>query len=544
MRGISLYDYQELMLHRIEAQLSLPSDRTVRLKEGMRVKAGKSVMVQMPTGTGKTYVMAAVMSRFRAKGEIWVVAHRRELVEQMKGTLLRFGIDCDACAVHTGSICVRVMSVQWLARNVHRIENHPELIVIDEAHHSLAPTYQLMWTAFPEALKLGFTATPCRLKTAPFTSLYDVLLTSWSIKQFIAQGRLSLYDYVVCGKDSAEQLAVDSLGKRGSDGDYSIAEMEEKLDAAPSIARLYGSIERFAPGKKGIVYAVSIRHAWHIAQFYRSKGLSAVAIDSKSPAEERAQIVEDFRQGRIRCLVNVNLFDEGFDCPDVEFIQMARPTLSLSKYLQMVGRGLRVHPDKKLCVLIDNVGLYRLFGLPDAERDWMQTFLGEAAGRGKLMRHRTESMHPVHHDMVVIMNHSRLLPLTEEQEQAMVNDTVPFEHEGRWGLRSDKTIILPPVYLEIRPFVGGFCPFSIAPSRWGILSRKGTVIVKPEFKEIEIRTDGSALLKVNDFFTKTILLEEAEKEAMENRKWWKKHKEVMQKLTNERKRLHKDPKAI
>lgn len=137
--------------------------------------------------------------------------------------------------------------------------------------------------------------------------------------------------------------------------------MQEVLDCKPSIGRLYQTIKDFASGKKGIVYAINIEHAEHIAEYYREQGLAAVAISSKTPKEERRRMIELFKEGsagdkpycasltlittvgkdetpkEIQILVNVDLFGEGFDCPDVEFIQLARPTLSLAKYLQWWG---------------------------------------------------------------------------------------------------------------------------------------------------------------------------------------------------------------
>jgi len=156
--------------------------------------------------------------------------------------------------------------------------------------------------------------------------------------------------------------------------------MNEVLNRETSIGRLYESVERYARGKKGIVYAVSIAHARRIAACYSSHGLEAVAIDSRTPASERRELVEDFRRGKVKVLVNVDIFSEGFDCPDVEFVQLARPTLSLAKYLQQVGRGLRRSADKASCMLIDNVGLYRIFGLPARNHDWAAMFEGRMIG--------------------------------------------------------------------------------------------------------------------------------------------------------------------
>lgn len=345
-------------------------------------EAHRSVMMQMPTGTGKTVVLASLVKQYLnrdADCSVLIVAHRIELIEQTGTFLNHFGIDYGMIAGgKRPAMLKRVMvaSVQTLSKNLD-IDLSPSLVVIDEAHHALAKTYQMLWAAWPEAKFLGLTATPYRMSGDGFTDLFEVLVDSWSVKQFIADGWLSPYDYYSIRPDSEEQQEIDSLRKRGADGDFQMKELREKLDVRPSIERLFESFERFAFDKKGIIYAIDIAHAEHIAEFYRLQGVNAVAISSKTPAKERAEVIRTFKdENRIQILVSVDLFSEGFDCPDVEFIQMARPTLSLAKYLQMVGRGLRPCKGKQCCTIIDNVGLYRTFGLPSVDRDWGEYFLG------------------------------------------------------------------------------------------------------------------------------------------------------------------------
>ena len=389
-------------------------------------KSYRSVMVQMPTGTGKTVLLTEQVKseERRVKNPcVWIVVHRRELVEQIKETLakqldsslfpLHFSLPTDSSLftfpsslkpsdsslfTFHFSLTPRVFSIQWLSRHYHELDERPSLIIIDEAHHAVARTYKEVMDAYPEAKKLGLTATPCRLNRKGFTDLFDVLLQSWSYNKFIADGWLSLYDYMSVKTDSLDQQMVFGLTKRGADGDFSLREMSEKLDVRPSIERLCDTVMRYAPDKKGIVYAIDIKHAEHIAEYYRERGLNAVAISSKTPAEERKSIIDRFRNSNdslkntncqvldspIRILVNVDLFGEGFDCPDVEFIQLARPTLSLSKYLQQVGRGMRVYEGKRYCLILDNVGLYRLFGMPSDDRDWQAMFEGKSAGKGNI----------------------------------------------------------------------------------------------------------------------------------------------------------------
>ena len=525
MKEIKLFDYQEDMKERIEKALRLH----------------RSVMVQMPTGTGKTYLLTAVIDSFVSNNpmeKVWIVAHRRELVSQIDDTVRKFH---SFSASNTSSLLlsVKAMSIQWLMRHYDEIEEEPGMIVIDEAHHALAKTYKEMWERFPKAKFLGMTATPCRLNGKGFTDLFDVLVQSWSVPEFISKGRLATYDFVSIKSDGVTQQLIDSLQKRGADGDYQNKEMDMLLNKKPGIERLYQSLEEFGKDRKGIVYAINISHANAIAEFYREHGIAAVAIDSKTPSSLRKELIERFKASSntsqnlpfsnhpvnsskitpslftikegstshpdplssgareetapprrseplrskdggpskvspdcagwdrltdiclragdglgatclragdglgatclraadgladgaapIQVLVNVDIFSEGFDCPDVEFVQLARPTLSLAKYLQMVGRGLRVAKGKKNCVIIDNVGLYRVFGLPSQVWNWNAMFEGKLkVGKRKetpkdreffLMNEKQDDIQ-IHPDseMMMVMSHEELLQTLQYRE--------------------------------------------------------------------------------------------------------------------------------
>ena len=588
MKEIKLFDYQEDMKERIEKALRLH----------------RSVMAQMPTGTGKTVLLASVVESFlreHSNCNVWIVAHRRELVSQIRETIERVfskthpssltlkggstafpkplspqgtgdvtalrcseplrskvggpskvSPDCagwdrlgerggDGLAATSASsvnptsdmMPIKAVSIQWLAKHYDEIEEEPGMIVIDEAHHALAKTYKEMWDRFPNAKFLGLTATPCRLNGKGFTDLFDVLVQSWSVPEFISKGRLATYDFVSIKSDGVTQRLIDSLQKRGADGDYQNKEMDMLLNKKPSIERLYQSLEEYGKDRKGIVYAINIRHANAIAEFYREHGIAAVAIDSKTPSSLRKELIERFKassntsfskthpssltlkggstafpkplspQGTgdvtapprrseplrskdggpskvspdcagwdrltdtclragdkvgdrlaatclraadgvadglaatclraadelapIQVLVNVDIFSEGFDCPDVEFVQLARPTLSLAKYLQMVGRGLRVARGKKNCVIIDNVGLYRVLGLPSQVWNWNAMFEGKLkVGKRKetpkdreffLMNEKQDDIliHP-DSEMMMVMSHEELLQTIQYRE--------------------------------------------------------------------------------------------------------------------------------
>ncbi|MDE6354516.1 MAG: DEAD/DEAH box helicase [Prevotella sp.] len=471
----SLHDYQ--------------NDIKSRLAEAWREH--RSVMVQMPTGTGKTHVLAAVVRDFLADvddGVVWIVAHRRELVAQTEETIARYGIA-------ESNVRVRVLSIQWLSRHWTGMEagERPSLVIVDEAHHAQARTYRMLWDRLPGARFLGLTATPCRMNRSGFTDLFDVLLTSWSISEFIRKGRLSLFDYVSIRPDSGTQMLIDGLEKRGADGDYQIKEMNDTLNRKQSIVQLYESVRRYADGRKGIVYAVSIAHARAIADYYSSRGLTAVAIDSRTPAAERKRLVSGFRKGRTAVLVNVDVFSEGFDCPDVEFVQMARPTLSLAKYLQQVGRGLRMSEGKTSCVLIDNVGLYRVFGLPTAAWDWEAMFRGESAGKGVRAINRQASLMiagtsacPMLQDceMELIVSHDALLSAIEKQEECQ-SLSLPVSQKmtawrddatGLWGLKVGRRRTTEAVFAAVTDIGYGMAAVRYGDSQCGLVDSSGREI--------------------------------------------------------------------
>jgi superfamily II DNA or RNA helicase len=292
-----LREYQREMLSRLEKAW----------------EKNRSVMVQMPTGTGKTWLMAEAIRNAQlglcslanegTQGSgVIVVAHRRELIEQISKTLDKFGIEHGV--ILSGkkidySKRVQVASIQTLSRIAAHGDCplcaspswNPGLVIIDEAHHALATTYRMMWEWWPKAKFLGLTATPCRLNNAPFTDLFQTLLQSWSIQEFIDKGWLSDFEYVSASPGSEALKRVRSLKKRGADGDYQTKELATVMDVPESIEHLYKTYRQFACGKKGIVYAIDRRHAEHIADYYNNMGVRCAVIDSKTPAKERDRLV-------------------------------------------------------------------------------------------------------------------------------------------------------------------------------------------------------------------------------------------------------------
>ena len=465
--AITLRDYQAEMLQRLR-------DTWARRQ---------SVMLQMPTGTGKTHLMAAVIRQWSegaGDGGVLVVAHRMELIGQISQTLSAFGIGhglvVSGKSTHERQP-VQVASIQTLARRMDETVLNPSLVIVDEAHHALAKTYRMLWEKWPEARFLGLTATPCRLNGAAFTDLFDTLLQSWTIQAFIDKGWLSDFEYVSARPDSMAVHRVRSLARRGTDGDYQTKEMAMVMDVPESIAHLYASYDAYARGKKGIVYAIDRRHARHISDYYGAHGVRCCWIEARTPARERQQLVEAYRKGEVDVIVNVDIFSEGFDCPEVEFIQLARPTLSLSKYLQQVGRGMRISEGKQHVLILDQVGLYQTFGLPTDERDWQQTFSGRTAGKGM----------PAETRPVVIDGDARERELVNLEMVRIRRRSEPQEglaiilQDGRYGVMKDGKVTCQPVFEQVRRIDGGrvfaLATYPYCISRHGkttVIDRQGT----------------------------------------------------------------------
>lgn len=347
-----------------------------------------AVMLQMPTGTGKTYLFTSIVNDLLASYKerhqdihILIVAHRMELLDQISATLLRFGIAHGFIQGNREQHLwkrVQVASIMSLLTEKNYYNTFKlkfDYIIIDEAHHSLADTYIELFKMFPDAKKLGVTATPCRLNHESFLSLYQTLITSPQISWFINKHLLADFDYVSIKPDSEIQKLVD-CSEVSQTGDFSNIDLDHTFNNQRIRSKLYESYKRFADGRKGIIYAINKLHAAKIAELYTKHGINAVAIDCDTPKEDRQCLIEKFKAGIIKVLVNVDIFTEGFDCPDVSFIQLARPTKSLALYLQQVGRGLRIVQGKEKTIIIDNVGLYNYFGLPDANRKWQYHFKG------------------------------------------------------------------------------------------------------------------------------------------------------------------------
>ena len=323
--------------------------------------AHKRIMVTSPAGSGKSVTMSEIARRATDKGNrVLFLVHRKELVSQIKGTFIANNVNMELC--HVGM-------VQTISRRIERgTVDTPSVILIDEAHHALSKTYTKIMDTFPDAVALGFTATPYRLSGKGFGDIFDDLILGKSVKWLIDNKRLAPYKYYSVNLVDEEKLKLTSTG------DYSNQSIDNAMDNA-----IYGDVvesyEKFAASKKAIAYTHNVAASKELAQAFSDAGYSAMQVDGMTDKLTRHQAMEDFRSGKVQILVNAELYGEGVDVPDCQCVMLVRPTDSLTLYIQQSMRAMRYMPDKT-AVIIDHVGNYTRHGLPDTDHDWQEYFNG------------------------------------------------------------------------------------------------------------------------------------------------------------------------
>lgn len=336
-----LYDYQRNLIDQARKEI-----------------ADKNVMIVSPPGSGKSVVISEVIKLATDKGgHVLFLVHRKELIEQIIGSLSAHGVNLDK---------VTALTVGKAKNRLGKLTK-PTLIVTDEGHHGKASTYQVIYDYYSDVPRLGFTATPWRMSGAGFTDTYDVMVEGHTVEWLIANHRLAPYRYY-----SLPAIDVKKLKTRN--GDYTNQSIDEAFGKA-----IFGNVVReyrkHADGQQAILYAHSIEASKSFADEFLKAGIQAVHADSKTPKKEREEIMQAFREGDIKVLCNVDLISEGFDVPDCTVTILCRPTKSLVLYLQQSIRSMRYKPEKT-AIIIDNVLNWKQHGLPDDNHDWDAYFRG------------------------------------------------------------------------------------------------------------------------------------------------------------------------
>ena len=332
------------------------------------VRAGRSrVLLQLPTGGGKTVVAAAIIASARQNfgARVLFFAHRLELVNQTVRQLARWGVvdvgvmrgDDDRT---NPSAPVQVATVQTLAR---RKLPEADIVFIDEAHRAAGATYQRVIEAYPDATIVGLSATPCRLDGKPLGDVFDALELGGTYAELIADG--FIVEPVVYSSRTSPDLS--RIHTRA--GDFDEGELEEAMMQPHVVGCIVGEWQAHAEGRRTVAYAVTVAHSQAIVERFTTAGIPAEHLDGTTPEAERAAILARVESGETLVVSNCAVLTEGWDCPPVKAVIMARPTKSLSLYMQCVGRTLRPWGNVTPIVL-DHGGNVERHGLPTTDRIW------------------------------------------------------------------------------------------------------------------------------------------------------------------------------
>lgn len=333
----------------------------------------RRILLVAPTGAGKTVLSAEMVKTAIEKNRrVLFMVHRRELLGQAASKLHAIGIDAGTIAAGfepRPMQMVQVASISTLHARAMRSAkiNLPQadLVIVDEAHHSTAKTWHSIMDAYPQAAIVGLTATPCRGDGRGLGTIFETLVECPDVSELVRLGYLT-------GTRVYAPGAPDLTGVKITAGDYN----EKGLAAVMNQDQLVGDVvlhwQHHAEGRKTLVYAVDVAHSMHIRDEFCHAGISAGHIDGTTPPEERDAILSQLRRGTLDVVSNCQVLTEGFDCPDVGCVVLARPTKSFGLYRQIVGRGLRPSPEKadNLCIVIDHAGATLEHGFVDEPVEW------------------------------------------------------------------------------------------------------------------------------------------------------------------------------
>ena len=325
----------------------------------------RAVCVQMPTGAGKTRTAAQMVKTAHAKGKtVYWCCHRTELVEQASQTFIEYEIPHSLIVAGQEmdeSKTVHVCSIQTLVRRLHKIPR-PDFLIFDEAHHLPSKTWAEVYKTYPKAFVVGLTATPKRLDGKGLGEFFTAMVQGPSIRSLIEAGYLSRYRYFA--------KKIDLKGVKRSMGDFNKAALAEAMGDSKITGDLITEYNEHCPGSRMLTFCPTVKFAERVAKEFNDAGIPAAMVDGGTEKTLRSMVIENFRKGDIKVLVNVELFCEGLDVPNIEAIGILRPTESLSLHLQILGRGLRAFAGKESAVILDHSSNCFRHGLPDDDRTW------------------------------------------------------------------------------------------------------------------------------------------------------------------------------
>ena len=343
--------------------------------EGMReaIRQGKKrIILYSATGSGKTVMSAAIIHRAKEKGSLVLfLANRRELIFQAVNTLEEFGISCGVIMAGEEPDFSKDVQVASMQTYVKRMDlkaplfnewwHNADIVIVDECHSAISPSYRKILDGYENTVSIGLTATPCGSQGRGLGEYYESIVSTISIEKLIEQGHLVPCRYFAPSKPDLERIKIVA-------GDYDKKELGRRVQ--PLIGDVFLNWARVAGGLQTIIFAVDVKHSIAIKDEFEKNGVSVVHVDAKTPKDVRMEALEDLKSGRVQVITNVGILTHGFDYPEAGCIILARPTKSLSLFLQMAGRGLRPAKGKTEVVLLDHGGCIEEHGFVEWDREW------------------------------------------------------------------------------------------------------------------------------------------------------------------------------
>ena len=365
MSYYEIYDYQEELLAEADAAF----------RNGFR-----SLLLQMPTGSGKTVWSGELTRRLHAQAQARAyegvvalyVVHRKELIYQTRKTLTNFGMGGELGIIQgshpmSPNAALQISSVQTLVRRMRHLPwLRPKIIFFDEAHHTPANTWDQVVRYYDKAFRLGLTATPARLDGKGLGPHFEHMILGPSIAELVEWGRLAPTETYYVPLEEADFRKL----RKGASGEFTQKSLEQVIPRGPMIASTVKNFERYAWDRRVLNFSYSVETSRDTVAKLRAIGIRAEHVDGETPGILRDQIFGRFERGETQFLSNVNLVTEGFDCPECDCVMLSRPTASMTLYKQMVGRVMRVKADGRSGLVVDLANNGDRHGDPDAEIEW------------------------------------------------------------------------------------------------------------------------------------------------------------------------------
>lgn len=329
----------------------------------------KKVLLISPTGTGKTVIFSDIARRVIEKGgKVLVLVHRIELAKQAIESLIRNEIDARLLKLHNGMNLwcdAFVATIQSMQGNKILYPDNINLIIIDEAHHTMCKSYIRIVNYYKDSFILGVTATPIRMDGKNLLEYFKETVNTIEIRDAINKGYLADYEII-----EKKEINLDNI--KIVKGEYDIIESDREVNNEKNNLFILESLKKVLKNKQAIIFANSVSHSKALERLYNEAGIKTIHLDSKTPKDVRESGLRAFKENRIQVMTNYMLFDEGIDIPDCNIVQITKPTRSISRYLQMVGRVMRPKKDKSRAIIIDNAGVIEIHGYPDEKRNWKE----------------------------------------------------------------------------------------------------------------------------------------------------------------------------